>query len=587
MMDTTDKTAFAASRRGEFFFWGCAITVLFAFLGHNALWASEDRWAEITREMILTGDYLHPAINWQVYFDKPQLSYWVILPFAWMFGTIDELVARIPSALAALAGLYGTILLGKQLFGRRLALLAGWILLGCYGFLFWGRTAAADMANLAAIILAVAFFFKVEAKAGFWSYLLFYLICFAGALTKGLPALVMPLAVVAPWLLLQNRWKKHLKVSNFLALAIASAAYFTPFYLAAVTPLAPGQALPAGEPTTGLALVWRENVVRVFQPFDHKDPFFSYLYNLPRVMLPWAPVFLVALAALIRNWKRLPEKMRAVLLGAGLMFLLYTLSGSRRWYYILPLMPFCALVTAGGLNPVWGEEKWLSLLMRLMRYLAIIAGSLGVASLVALPLWKLFIKVSPPGLLLVSLPVAGLLVLIVMLMDNQEGAPLERISGLPRAYAATVISVAILVATVFDCVIPSFTVFRTEKPFCQSLRGDLVGIAPESMLFWRYEANAKLLFYMGLNGPVATAEAREFQGAVDELAAFLAKNRGRRVAILCYNKPKVLDELGEAAKILQLPIDPAQPSFIEPTTAGGNPKSRKQAVWVLDVPANE
>ena len=70
-----DQELTGATRRNELFFWLFSIVALFLFLGHNALWASEDRWAEIAREMLITGDLLHPALNWQVYFDKPHLTY--------------------------------------------------------------------------------------------------------------------------------------------------------------------------------------------------------------------------------------------------------------------------------------------------------------------------------------------------------------------------------------------------------------------------------------------------------------------------------------------------------------------------------
>ena len=67
-----------AGRRSELFFWSFAVVALCLFLGHNALWASEGRWAEIVREMLLTGDWFHPAIDFVIYFDKPLLSYWLI-----------------------------------------------------------------------------------------------------------------------------------------------------------------------------------------------------------------------------------------------------------------------------------------------------------------------------------------------------------------------------------------------------------------------------------------------------------------------------------------------------------------------------
>ena len=123
------KEPVPVSRRSEFFFWGFAVLVLFLFLGHNALSGSEDRWAEIAREMAISGDWLHPSLNWKIYFDKPLLTYWLILPFALLYGGFNEFIVRIPSALAGLAGLWGILLLGRKLFDRRTALLAGWMLL--------------------------------------------------------------------------------------------------------------------------------------------------------------------------------------------------------------------------------------------------------------------------------------------------------------------------------------------------------------------------------------------------------------------------------------------------------------------------
>jgi len=43
-------------------------------LGNRELWTAEARWAEVVREMFLTGDFFHPTINGEPYFDKP-LSY--------------------------------------------------------------------------------------------------------------------------------------------------------------------------------------------------------------------------------------------------------------------------------------------------------------------------------------------------------------------------------------------------------------------------------------------------------------------------------------------------------------------------------
>ena len=58
----TDK-----NRLSAIIFWASAILLLFWGLGDRGLWASEGRWAEITREMFLSRDFLHPTINGEPY----------------------------------------------------------------------------------------------------------------------------------------------------------------------------------------------------------------------------------------------------------------------------------------------------------------------------------------------------------------------------------------------------------------------------------------------------------------------------------------------------------------------------------------
>ena len=68
-----------AGRRSELFFWSFAVVALCLFLGHNALWASEGRWAEIVREMQRYRRLAASSINWRIC-GKPNLTSWLGLP---------------------------------------------------------------------------------------------------------------------------------------------------------------------------------------------------------------------------------------------------------------------------------------------------------------------------------------------------------------------------------------------------------------------------------------------------------------------------------------------------------------------------
>ena len=62
---------------------------------------SGHRWAEVAREMLITGDVFHPTINGEPYVDKPLGGYWLILLTASITGSLNQWAVRLPSALGA------------------------------------------------------------------------------------------------------------------------------------------------------------------------------------------------------------------------------------------------------------------------------------------------------------------------------------------------------------------------------------------------------------------------------------------------------------------------------------------------------
>ena len=103
-------------------FWVFACFVLFLGLGIYPAIRSEARWFEVVREMLMTGDWLHPRINGQAYFDKPLVSYWFAAVVSKLAGGhVTELSVRLPSALFALAGLGCIISVARKFYSERTA----------------------------------------------------------------------------------------------------------------------------------------------------------------------------------------------------------------------------------------------------------------------------------------------------------------------------------------------------------------------------------------------------------------------------------------------------------------------------------
>ena len=116
-------------------------------LGNNTLPLidrDEPRFAEASREMQQSGDFVIPRVNNEYRFDKPPLIYWCQAGAASLFGESDFSV-RFPSVLFAAATAVLTAMWGARLYGPKIGLWSGVIFGTCLQVFIHGRAAVADM----------------------------------------------------------------------------------------------------------------------------------------------------------------------------------------------------------------------------------------------------------------------------------------------------------------------------------------------------------------------------------------------------------------------------------------------------------
>ena len=96
------------------------------FLGavHLFDW-DEINFAECAREMLLTGDWFRPQIDFQPFWEKPPLFLWMQAVCMSVFG-VNEFAARLPNALCGIATLLVVYHIGLRLHDRSFAWL--WVL---------------------------------------------------------------------------------------------------------------------------------------------------------------------------------------------------------------------------------------------------------------------------------------------------------------------------------------------------------------------------------------------------------------------------------------------------------------------------
>ena len=346
-----------------------AVILLFTLLGSREIWTQEHRWADIVSGMFYRHDFFHPYLGQATYYDKPLLSYWLIALLSSLTGTLSTWVLRLPSALSGVLALWAIFRLGTQIKNRQLGLLAAWMLLTTYFFVFWARTSSADMLNMAGSLFAVSWYFDKKQQASGMDYAVFFMILALTSLCKGLVGAMVPLLAVFVDIVLQRSWRRHLRWPLLFAVIPALTVYLLPFWLSSHF---------GGEQygESGLYLVYKENVLRYFKPFDHRGPLYTYFVFLPIYTLPWAFFLVPALLALRSRWTSLSLNVRWLIWSLLVIFLFFTVSGSRRSYYVLPLVPFAILLTAEWITaaPSLAWRQWLATVVLIVTYVILFLG---------------------------------------------------------------------------------------------------------------------------------------------------------------------------------------------------------------------
>lgn len=134
----------------------------------------------------MTGNWILPRLNFEPYYDKPPLLYWLCAISYTVFG-VSESSARLAPALAGLLTLAATMWFGSRWFGRRTGLYSGIVLMLSAGFLFCSRYLLID--GLLTLLVTLALMTAYESIRGdnvktVW-WLASAVLCGLAFLTKG------------------------------------------------------------------------------------------------------------------------------------------------------------------------------------------------------------------------------------------------------------------------------------------------------------------------------------------------------------------------------------------------------------------
>lgn len=334
----------------------CFLT-FFLGLGRQAITdADEAFYAEASREMVESGDWLTPRFNYQNRWEKPVLYYWLTSAIYLVTGP-TEFAARFWSAMSGV----GLVLLvwgiARHATARLdVAWLAAAVVATSFGYFSMARAALPDLPLTFCITLGIWAALRaadaVGSAAGSRWWMLAGLGAGAGFLMKGPIALVVPAVVLLPiaW---RERRRMRVHVRGIAVAALTAAAIGLPWYVA--------MWLEHGNAYLQSFFVG-DNLERfTTERFNDARPVWFYLPVVLGGLMPWS-VYLVAfgadaLARARRRALRLDDTDWRLLLWAIMPILFFTASIGKQPRYILPVLPPLAVFVARGIVERIGSQR--------------------------------------------------------------------------------------------------------------------------------------------------------------------------------------------------------------------------------------
>jgi 4-amino-4-deoxy-L-arabinose transferase-like glycosyltransferase len=348
----------------------------------------EGRYAEIAREMLVTGDAITPQLNFLPYLEKPPLVYW-LTALSLSLGGLNEWAARFIPALSAIGGVMAAYWLAATLWGPGTGFLAAMVTATSSGYFILGRLLILDMTLTCCLTWGIALAYVAvrnqERHYLLWAYLALGL----AVLAKGPVAVVLPALIFLSWFLLQKQWRDIFQLWHPGG-ALIFAVVVLPWYILVAW----------RNPDFWNYFFFQEHIQRFLAPRVHAgEPFYFYFGVLVSGFLPWVFLLPWAWQASVAEGpaSEASQDRLFLLLWFGVIFLFFSLARSKLFPYLLPGLPPLAILVAWALT---GDQQFDSPSWRWsLRVWLLIASLIFMALMVIAAffpnLWKQMAIVSP------------------------------------------------------------------------------------------------------------------------------------------------------------------------------------------------
>jgi 4-amino-4-deoxy-L-arabinose transferase-like glycosyltransferase len=324
------------------------IFLYFYNLGLPSIWnPNEAFYAETPREMIEKKDFLTPYFNYEYRFQKPILTYWLVLPWYYLFG-LKEISARMVSAISATGGVLLTYWLGKTIWNNyRGGLFSAVLLAAAVDYNSLARYASTDMLLTALTTCSLVLFYKgyisKKEHQRIW-YLMVYAACGLATLTKGPIGIVMPFLIIAAFFLIKKDFQG---LKKFISLKGILIYFFVvlPWYLYMIYTYH----------DEFFSVIYKENVIRFTKKISGSSSPFFYVSV---ILANFFPVSIFSVPAFLWIFRNIKKRQHLIfpLVWFSVIIVFFSIARSKLPAYIMSSLPALSVLVGGWIHEVLGIE---------------------------------------------------------------------------------------------------------------------------------------------------------------------------------------------------------------------------------------
>ena len=316
--------------------------------------SDEGRYAEMAREMLVTGDWVTPRYNGYKYFEKPPLQVWATAATFQAFG-IGDWQARLWTALTGFLTILAIGFTGARIYNPRAGWIAAlvlasspmWVISGHFNSLDMGLSAFL-VAALCSLLLAQTSHNKSSNRNWMWACWVFMALA---TLSKGLIGAAIPAMVFIAYSISAWDWKIWTRLRLFSGTVI---------YLLIT---APWFVLIAQRNPEFLEFFFIHEHLQRFTQDTHSrtGPIYYFVPLLLIGALPWVLQIPGSIAQAWQERRREFSSGWLLVCWFAIIFTFFSVSHSKLPGYIIPIFPALALLIGSRLDRLLGHTNSMAL----------------------------------------------------------------------------------------------------------------------------------------------------------------------------------------------------------------------------------